>query len=170
MLRPLRLAPLALAALLLAGCDGAGNTTTITIDAQSDGDGNALITADKDGKVALKSEGFEGSLKLPKIAVTADDLDLDGITLYPGSQVRDIHVESRKRGGNEQGEVRLAFESPAPLPQVQAWFRDALAKNGAKAQAKGDGFAGTTKDGDPFTLTLVAGEGKTSGGMTLRSE
>lgn len=169
MFRP---ALLLIVALPLAACGGGSNSTTITVDASSDADGNAIVTADKDGRVAINAQGFQGSITLPKIAVTAENLDLDGVNLYPGSQVRDLHIEARNgQASDDKGEVRLAFESPAPLAKVQAWFREDLAKNGARVQAKGDGFQGTTRQGDPFTVELAAkGGDAATGKMALRNE
>jgi hypothetical protein len=166
----LRTSLLLLAALPLAACDG-GNGTSITIDAKTDGD-NTLVSTDQNGQMSIKAEGFEGSIKLPKIAVTAENLDLDGIALYPDAKVHDIHVESNdKLGERDKGSVRLSFDAPASLAKVQAWFRDDLAKQGASVSGKDSGFRGTTKDGDPFSIALEAdGADKTKGTMTLENK
>lgn len=167
MFRP---ALLLIAALPLAACnDGPG--TSITIDAKGDGQENVSFGSDANGQMSIKVPGFEGALKLPPIKIDAKDFDVNGLHLYPDSTIRDLQVAAQERtGGRDTGKVAVAFDAPAALPTVQAWFRDNLAKQGFKAEAKGNGFAGKTKDGEAFSLDLQAdGEGKTRGRMEAGS-
>lgn len=167
MLRP---ALLLLAALPLAACDG-GPGTSIKINAKGDGEGNAAFASDANGQMAIKVPGFEGSLKLPPIKIDAEDFEVNGLHLYPGSTIRDLQVDAQERtGGRDTGKVVVAFDSPAALPTVQAWFRDNLAKQGFKVEAQGSGFAGTTDEGDPFRLDLQPdGDARAKGRMEVGS-
>lgn len=159
---------LLLAALPLAACGGAGTGTSISINAQSDED-NSTLSTDGNGEVAIKVPGFEGALKLPPIDISAEDFEVDGLRLYPHSKIHSFQADAQdRRGEKDHGKVVVAFDSPASLAKVQGWFRDNLAKRGFKTSADGNGFKGTTEDGDPFVLTLdAAGADKVSGKMEV---
>ena len=138
-----------LIALPLAACNGDGGTNA------------SLSVADN---------GSNFSITLPRIAIDEADFDVNGVKLYPGSTIRDFNLDATDRTGDrDDAKVTLAFDAPAPLSTVQTWFRDNLAKQGFKTEAKGNGFAGTTKDGEAFTLDLTAdGDAKTKGRMHVR--
>lgn len=156
---------LLLFALPLAACNGPG--TNISIDAKS-GDGNSAVTLDN-GVVAIKGEGFQGTFAVPKINIDAADFDVNGVKLYPGSKISDFHLNAEdKAGDKDEGKVAVRFESPASLATVQSWFRERMTKQGFKFNDKGNGFAGTTDDGEAFTLDLKAeGDQKVSGRMEV---
>lgn len=158
---------LLLAPLALAACDGTGTNISLS---GGDGEGNVSIKTGADGQVSIEAPGVSISSKLPKINLTAEDFDVNGLKLYPKSAIRELNaVGSDKPGDKQDSHVTVAFDSPAPLATVQAWFRDNLTKQGFKVEAKGNGFAGTTKDGDPFTLELNAdGEQKAKGRIVVR--
>jgi hypothetical protein len=150
----LRALPLLLLALPLAACGG-GEGTSISINASGGEDGNSSIATDANGQVAINVPGFSGAIKLPKIQINAENFDINGLKLYPKSRISDLKVDAEdKAGDRDQGKVRVAFESPAALATVQGWFRDNLAKQGFKVQPQGNGFAGTTDEGESFALTL----------------
>lgn len=158
---------LLLAPLALAACDGAG--TSISLSGNGS-DGNVSIKTGADGQLAIEAPGVSIASKLPKISLTAENFDVDGLKLYPDSAIRELNaVGDDKAGAKDQGEVTLAFDSPAALATVQAWFRDNLARQGFKVEPRGNGFAGTTKDGGAFSLDLTAdGDAKTKGRMQVR--
>ncbi|MDQ0248999.1 hypothetical protein J2W22_001046 [Sphingomonas kyeonggiensis] len=138
--------------LALAACDGKGGTS-ISINATSD-----------DG------DGFKGNFKLPAIKMTAENFDMDGVKLYPNSTITSFNIDAKDHPGEakDEGKVVAAFTSPAALATVQRWFRDKLTAKGFKFSEKGNGFAGTTEDGERFTLDLSADGGeKTSGKMEI---
>lgn len=159
---------LLLAPLALAACDGAG--TNISLSGNGDGEGNVSIKTGPDGQVSIEAPGVSIASKLPKINLTAEDFDVNGLKLYPKSAIRELNaVGNDKLGSKQDNHVTVVFDSPAALATVQAWFRDNLAKQGFKVEAKGNGFAGTTKEGDPFTLELNAdGEDKAKGRIEVR--
>jgi hypothetical protein len=158
---------LLLAPLALAACDGAG--TNISLSGNG-AEGNVSIKTGPDGQVSIEAPGVSLAGKLPKINLTAEDFDVNGLKLYPNSAIRELNaVSDDKIGSKQESHVTVAFDSPAPLATVQAWFRDNLAKQGFKAEPKGNGFTGTTKEGDPFTLELNAdGEQKAKGRIEVR--
>jgi hypothetical protein len=154
---------LLLAPLALAACGGAGTSISIT---GNDSDGNVSIKTGTDGQVSIQAPGVSIASKLPRISLTSENFDVNGLKLYPESAIRELNAV----GDNaDKGEVTVVFDSPAALASVQTWFRANLAKQGFKTEAKGNGFAGTTKDGEAFTLDLTAdGDAKTRGRMHVR--
>jgi len=153
--------------LALAACDG--NGTAISINATSD-DGDNATFAMNNGTVAIKGDGFEGNFKVPGVKMTAENFDMDGVKLYPGSTITAFNIDAKDHPGEkkDEGKVTTSFTSPGALAKVQGWFRDKLTEKGFKFAAKGDGFTGTTEDGETFTIDLTAnGDDKTSGWMEI---
>ena len=156
---------LLLAPLALAACDGGGTNISL-----SSGDGeNVSIKTGADGQVSIQAPGVSIASKLPKINLTAEEFDINGLKLFPNSSIRELNAVGDDKGGKDANSVTVAFDSPAALATVQAWFRDHLAKQGFKAEPSGNGFAGTTKDGEAFTLDLTAdGDARTKGRIEVR--
>ena len=155
-----------LAPLALAACGSEGNST-ITLNGE---DGNVSIVTDADGHTTIKAPGVSGSVDLPKVDIDSADFQVSGVKLYPGSTVRDFNLDASdsNSGGKDHGRLSIAFEAPASLDKVQAWFRDNMAARKFKVSAQGNGFAGTTDEGDPVTLELTPdGTDKTKGKMTI---
>jgi len=145
-----------LAPLALAACGTDGNST-ITLNGE---DGNVSIVTDADGRTTVNAPGISGSVTLPKISIDSADFQVSGVKLYPGSTVRDFNLD--------KGRVAMSFDSPASLDKVQAWFRDNMAARKFKVSPQGNGFAGTTDEGDPVTLELTPdGTDKTKGKLTI---
>lgn len=154
--------------LALAACDG-GTSTPVTIDVKSDDGDNGSFRMEN-GTVSIKGDGFQGNFRVPQIRMKADDVDLDGVKLYPKSEIAGFHITGSDKPGKSKdgGKVLIDFTSPASLAAVQNWFRDGFTRKGFKFAAKGDGFAGTTSDGGTFTLDLSAdGGAKVKGRMEM---
>ena len=159
----LRYAALALP-LMLAACGPDGNTN-ISIH---DDDGDVNISTDDNGHASIKLPGIDASIKLPKMDITGSNFDVNGVKLYPGSTVRDVNIDAHDGSGDKDGRVAIKFEAPASLDKVQAWFRDAMAKHNFKVSPAGNGFAGTTDEGQPIKLELEAdGADKAKGSITV---
>jgi hypothetical protein len=156
----------------LAACDGHGDgNTSISIKADT-GDGNVSLSTDKQGRTQIKAPGFEGSIKLPKLDIGAEDFDVNGVKLYPGSTIHDLSLDaSDSAGGKDHAKVSVAFDAPASLDKVQAWFRDKMAAHRFKIAPDGSGFTGTTDEGDPIAVELRAdGAEKSTGRLTVRGD
>ena len=82
-------------AAVLAACGGDGEGTSISIPGDN---GSVTAQADKDGKVSVKAPGFEGSIKLPKFNISAENFEIDGVKLYPGATVSSINIDDRQDG------------------------------------------------------------------------
>ncbi len=139
----------------LAACGSNGDSgTTISINSS---DGNVAARADgASGKVSVDLPGFSGALKLPKIHLDAEDFDLNGVHLYPGSQIANMAVDAK---GDDGGVVTIDFDSPADPATVRDWFNGKLGATGFSLTAKGDGLVGTTDEGKPFRLDLAPAAG-----------
>ena len=146
----------------LAACDGPG--TSISINAK-DGESNSSVSTDANGQVEIKAPGFSGSIRLPKIHIDAEDFEVNGVKLYPGSTIDDFRADAEDKGGNDdKGKVSIRFRSPAAPTTVRDWFRDNMTKQSFKVETRGNGLTGTTEDGQPFTLQLDADGGSKSKG------
>jgi hypothetical protein len=111
---------------------------------------------------------------MPKVNLDADNFEMNGAKLYPGSKILSMKVDNVMRAAGTKGDggatVRISFDSPATPDVVKAWFLEKLV-NTAKYSltATPEGMTGTNEDGDPFTLNLRAGETGHSIGMMIVS-
>ncbi|KQM67756.1 hypothetical protein ASE75_02275 [Sphingomonas sp. Leaf17] len=137
--------------LLTAACNQPEEGTTIAINA----DGGAM-TGGIDGRTgALKVDipGFKGELALPRMTLNADNFDMNGVHLYPGSSIQGMNIQGGDGKGNEG--VRLSFTSPATPQVVRDWFVARMEKTGFTVAADGNSLRGTTDDKKAFTLDLA---------------
>lgn len=139
--------------LLLAACQDQGSGTSFTISG-NDADGNAHGASidGATGKVKVDLPGFEGSFSLPKVRVTAENFDLNGVRLYPGTSITGVNVDAG--GASRQEHVEVRFDSPAPAKAVRDYLQSRLTKAGYVLSPEGDGLKGTTEDKAPFVLRL----------------
>ncbi|WEJ97828.1 MAG: hypothetical protein P0Y59_12710 [Candidatus Sphingomonas phytovorans] len=166
------LRPLAAAVVLAATLSACGNTktgTSISINS-SDSDGNVVASMDGNtGAVAINVPGFSGKLNLPKIHLDANDFDMNGVHLYPGSTISGMNVEAHsddKAGKNDDNaNVRVSFKSPAEPGTVRDWFQQKLNAAGFSVAPNGNGLTGTTDEKKPFKLELTADGADTSKGV-----
>ena len=148
---------------LLAACDRSDEAgTTVTI-----GGTNASAGIDAGGRVKIDTPVFRGDFTLPKINLTADNFDIDGVHLYPGSRIQGVDVRAGEGKGDGKGgdddRVTVRFESPADVATVRGWFADAWRKAGKDVAVDGNALRGTTDD-KPFAVELTpAGDGRTAG-------
>lgn len=150
----------ALCALPLAACDanqdGNETGTTISLNAH-DSDGNVVAGIDGNtGDMAINAPGFSGKIHLPRIKLDASDFDMNGVHLYPGSTISGMNIDAHNSGpgSDDDGTVKVTFESPAKPDTVRAWFEEKLNGAGFSVKADGTGLSGTTDEKKPFTLDL----------------
>lgn len=150
----MRRALLLVAVLALAACDrGSGDGTAISINAH-DADGN-VTGSFQNGSLAIDAPGFQGAIKLPKIQLDAENFDMNGVHLYPGSKITGMNIDAQDhRGGTDEAAVRVSFRSPADPASVRQWFAERLGKAGYTLHADGNGLSGTTNEDKPFRLEL----------------
>jgi len=156
------------AALLLAGCDvkeSDGGNTSVTL-----GGGEMNLTSGtggKAGEVKIDVPGFQAKVKLPGIKIDADDFDMNGVKLYPGSTISGMNVMADNDKGGGDGTVTVAFDSPAAPDAVAAWFQKELTGVGYTLTRAGNALTGTTEEKKPFSLTLDPAAAGHSGGKIV---
>ena len=156
--------PLAAALAACGGGEGDGNGASLSVKT---GEGEASVKTDKDGRVAIKAPGFEGSLKLPKFEIGAGNFEIDGLKLYPGSTIASLNVDANQDKGGEDT-VSVQFDAPAPADQVRNWFREQMQAAGFTVSANGGELRGKTSEGSDFTLKVdPSGDAKSRGTLTV---
>lgn len=160
--------------MLLAAC-GQGeekkDKTEVSINA-GDEHGGVQITAGKDGngRIKIGGDGVGIDMKIPDF-VDLDvegDFDIDGVKLYPGSNVTTVNVDARDNGsGGDKAIVELGFTSPAPPAKAAAWMAGEFAKKNIQVQRAGDTLRGTTKDGDDFKIDFGPDGANAKGKVTI---
>lgn len=157
----------------LAACgsrDEPEQGTTVSIDATSESGKKVEISADgKSGNVGFKVPGFDVNMRLPKKLLDDSNFDIDGVKLYPGSTVDTVNITANKQADKgERADVRIGFTSPADPAKVRGWFKDQFGKQSIELTGDAGKLAGTTKDGEAFTIELAEKDGKTAGTVIVR--
>lgn len=158
--------------LLLAACgqdEKAKDGPEISINA-GDEHGGVQITSSKDGggKVKIGGDGVDIDINVPDFVdfdVTGD-FDIDGVKLYPGSQVTTVNVDANDKDGARKAVVKLGFTSPVAPTKAADWMAGEFAKKSVKVTRTGDTLAGKDKDGSDFTINFGP-DGATSKGEVL---
>lgn len=169
-----RLMILPFVALALAACgsnaDDGTTGTDISIDAVTDEGNPVKASSDgKTGEVAIDVPGFKANIAMPKVKLDADNFDIDGVKLYPGSKVTSMKIDKPSKG-NDNANVRISFDAPASPDVVKTWFLEKLGDDDKfTVTATATGITGTGKDGDPFSLELQPAEAGHSNGTIIVS-
>lgn len=130
-----------------------------------DGDGKIAIKSDGNdqNRVNLKLPGMDINVKVPNIDINADDVDIGGVDMYPGTKLKSFNIDSGKSSGNEKALVRVGMTFPAAGSTVADYYESAMKQKAMTYTRNGTSFSGKTDDGDRFTLA-IAGAGETSTG------
>lgn len=148
---------------LLAAC-GSRNGQGTSISFNSDDAAGNIVTEGHGSRASINIPGFSGTIKLPKVQMKADQIDLNGVHLYPGSTVTGFNVDTRG-DGDDNGVLRISFDAPADPATVRDWFASHLNAASFRVHAQGSGLSGKTDDGKPFTLDLRPDGGSKSHGV-----
>lgn len=153
---------------LLAACNSRGEGTNFSLDATTESGGKVKAGVDgATGGVTIDAPGIKASIALPKIQLDANDVDIGGVKLYPGSKVTGMNVTANDRA-HSGGQVRIAFDAPAGAATVKDWFGREMTKKAFKFSVSAAGLSGATSDGDAFSLDLKPGAaGHTSGMLNV---
>jgi hypothetical protein len=117
--------------------------------------------------------GFEGKINIPGIQLGGKDMDIDGMKLYPGTQLHDIDVTDDKGPGN--GRVDMRFTSPDGPDKVAAYYAGAVRdKDFRDIKVVRDGGKATLTakkpDGDDLTIMMEPSEGGTTGEILIKDK
>lgn len=154
-----------LVALTLASCDRSGDGTSISFN--TDG-GNVQGAIDgRSGEMKIDVPGFKGAITMPKIKLNAENFDIDGVHLYPGSTIEGMNIAGDSDKGGKDG-VRVSFTSPASADTVRNWLADRLEKAGATVKVDGQSIVGKTKDAEALRVDIAPqGSGQTRGTIVV---
>lgn len=167
---------LAIPLAMLAGCefkvgkdDGGKDAASVKVGE----DGNVAIAADGGDGISIKVPGFEGKMSIPGVELGGDNMDVDGIKLYPGSTLHGINVTDRKGPGN--GAIDMRFTSPAAPDKVAAYYAAAARDNNfteinVTNSAGTATLTATNPDGDPMTITMAPEKAGTTGRILVKSK
>ncbi|HWV60175.1 MAG TPA: hypothetical protein VN034_05955 [Sphingopyxis sp.] len=156
----MRLAFLIPPMMLLAACgseERKSEGTEVSINAEGDGGGVKIRTGKDGGKISIGGEGAAINIDVPDF-VDLDiegDFDIDGVKLYPGSQVTKVDVNASDKAGADKATVKLGFTSPAAPTKAADWMAGEFAKKGVTVTRSGDTLAGKDKDGADFTIKFA---------------
>lgn len=168
--------------MLLAGCemkidtDKAGN-------AQAE-DGGATVQIGADGNVAVSAAdgadglgvsvpGFAAKVKIPGLELGGENMEIDGMKLYPGTKLSRIDVTDRK--GPANGVVDMRFTSPASPDKVAAYYAAAAREQDYTAIKVGNATGTATlsarnPEGDALTITAAPAPGGSEGRILIRDK
>lgn len=152
---------IAIAAATLSACDKSGDGTSISI-ASNNGAGGSLDG--NSGAVKIDTPVFKGEFNLPKINLTAENFDINGVHLYPGSRIAAVDIKPER--SDDEGIVTVRFESPASVDTVRSWLKDQFDRKGAKVTVDGNSLHGETDD-KPFRFDLAPKGDKAAGTVTI---
>lgn len=124
------------------------------------------------GEIAVDLPGGFG-FKIPTkdLGIDPDDFEIGGVGLYPGATAQDMQVrvlKSRAADGS-RALITMAFSAPDSPRDVADWYVEAFADEDIDVTRSGDQLAGTTPDGNRFTMALMPAGKATRGVVSLRA-
>lgn len=115
----------------------------------------------------LAACGAPAAPALPAIHVQAGAFDVDGIRLYPGSQVA-IHLPGSAAHPSDFGTVTVRFTSPAAPDAVRGWLAAQLRHLNYTIDGDGPALTGTTDRDRAFRIELTPkGAAQTQGTLSI---
>lgn len=156
-----------LPALLLAACNGADDRTAapdnaadgIQIAIGGDNEGVRIAGGDE---IAIDVPGFQAKLKIPDIDLDPAKLNLNGIGLYPGSDV--TAVRAGGDAGADGGGATIAFRSAATPDTLIDYYASAAEAEGyAVTRSAGNAGLSAVKADDRIALALKPAADGTTG-------
>ena len=156
---------LAAALLALAACHRGPSTKPDPRNSEAAVGGDAAAPAG--GTVSIDVPGFKAKVDIPDLAVSAGSGDaIDGVPLYPGTQISGASVSAGDTGNDGQATIR--YSVPAPPATVLAYYRDHATGAGYRLGARTtDSVSATKPDGSGFTVVAHTGtNGSTDGTLT----
>lgn len=157
---------IAFAPLALAACDKAAvRADDESIDASA---GNTVASLSANGSsMEISVPGIGASLKLPKMDI-GSHMDLDGMKLFPGTQIVNMDVRDDDKGTDTGGHVKLDFQAGALPGDVADYYRTQAAEAGYTVDPAGGASTIKARKGDGSQIEIsLAPEGETTRGRIL---
>lgn len=164
---------MAVAAMLLAGCElkvgkddaKTGDDASVSIDAG----GNVAINGE-DG-LSIKTPGFEGKIDIKGMKLGGEHMEIDGMKLYPGTELSAINVADK--AGPDNGVVDMRFTSSGTPDRIAAYYADAGRNAGFRDVAvKNNGgtavFTAIKEANDRVTITIAPAAGGSAGTIRVQ--
>ncbi len=162
--------------MLLVACgqdEKAADSPDISIKADGDNGGKVQITSGKDGgNIKIGGDGINIDLDIPDLGDMDinTDFDIDGVKLYPGSNINAMDIDASDKNGADTATVKFGFTSPA-APKVAAdWMGAEFAKRNIQVERAGTTLRGTDKDGDDFTISFAPDGANAKGQVVIVSK
>lgn len=164
----MRFVPLAACALLaLSACHA---NVDVGDEAKDAGDNVHIAMAGGDAKdqVSIQVPGLSANVTLPGLNL-GSHLDLDGITLAPGTAVRTVDVQDHDKGAGDANRVKLDFTNAGTPASLIDYYRKAAADAGYTGVAATAAGVSATKGQRQFALS-VSPEGSGSRGEIVMNK
>ncbi len=149
------------------GKDEAANSTAVSVNA----DGNVSITSPGDSQgIAVSVPGFNAKVNIPGLDLGSDNMDIDGVKLYPGTKLQAVNVNGFDGAG---GDVKMNFTSDAAPAVLAKYYADAAREHGFTDVAVNttdakSALTAIKPDGDRMTIALSPGaKGGTAGQISV---
>ena len=159
------------AMLLLGGCGPKGKDDARDGDrsVRVDAGGNVSIS-DGDG-LSIETPGFGGKLGIKGMKLGGEDMEIDGMKLYPGTALSAIDVVDK--AGPDNGLVEMRFTGPGTPDRMAAYYADAGKAAGfrdiaVKRAGGGATFAAVKEDDDRVTIEIVPAAGGSAGTIRIQ--
>ena len=91
--------------LLIAACGSRDHGVTTNAVGP---DGKKVVSG-----LSIDTDAFKANVEIPGLQVSGENMDIDGIKLYPGSTVRGVKVAANDANGTKAHSVAFDFISPA---------------------------------------------------------
>ena len=142
-----------------------GKTVTVT----DDGEKSVVTTSSGDHGFGIDTDKFKLALDIPGMSLHGGSLDIDGMKLFPGSEVRGMKVASHEKDGDKDSKVTVTFTSPATPAAVLDHAVKQAEDDGWTVARSGNTLSGT-KEERSFAYALSPNGTKTDGTLTVTGD
>jgi hypothetical protein len=155
-----KMIPLLMVPLLLSACE-----VKVGKNDKDKADGNVSVAANDEHGVSISAPGFNAKVDIPGIEIGGDDMDIDGMKLFPGSKVGNVNVVGKDGPGDR---VTMGFTAPGAPAAVASYYANAARENGfTDVKVAGTTVSAVKDDGDAVTIAIVPAPGGSSGDIRI---
>lgn len=124
--------------MILAACEARIGNDAPPVDENASAAGRA-----EEGRLSIEAPGFNMSIDIPEAVHSRARVDEDSGLIYPGSAFSGMHIQGRREGAGNEGEVEMRFTHADPPERIAAWYRDPARRDNltvATAERRGEDF------------------------------
>ena len=157
----------ALLPLALVACDRdekapapSGDNVSVAVD------GDTVADVSTSGnRMEIDIPGLGANLRIPKLSI-GGSMDLDGVKLYPGSEVTGMNI--RHSEGDAKGGVKMDVHSGGTPDEVAAYYRNAAADAGYVVEpGSSPRFTASKSGGRTIAFAFDPADGGTHGVIAI---